>query len=115
MFNQPDTLPSRAELARELLLYVMRDYADGACASWLVDQEFYLWEAAHLGRFPNAKDETGARVDFCNRLRDLAILAEGWWAWPDTVGREDPQEVFLSEEEFLPFYQAWQKAHRAEQ
>jgi hypothetical protein len=112
--NQPDDLPTRAELARDLLLYVMKDYADEVCASWLVNQEFYLWEAAHLGRFPHAKDETGARVGLCKRLADLATLAEGWWVRPDSVGREGHQEVFLTEEAFRPFYVAWRKAQRSE-
>ena len=42
-----DGLPSRAALARELLRYKMEDYSEnGFCASWLVDLEFELWEAA---------------------------------------------------------------------
>ena len=107
--DSPDNLPTRAELARDLLLHVMRDYADELCASWLMDQEFYLWEAAHLGRFPHTVDEAGARTDFCKRLGDLGALANGWWAWPDSVGRTGHQEVFLSVDEFHPFYVAWQR------
>jgi len=39
--------PTRAELARELLRYKMEDYSqNGFCASWLVDLEWELWEAA---------------------------------------------------------------------
>ena len=42
-----DSLPSRPALARELLLYKMKEYSqDGFCATWLVDLEFELWEAA---------------------------------------------------------------------
>jgi hypothetical protein len=95
MPSEPDDLPTRAELARDLLLHVMRDYAEESCASWLVDQEFHLWEASFLGRFPHATDEAGARVDFCKRLDDLGTLAGGWWAWPSSVGRTGHQEVFF--------------------
>jgi len=105
--DEPDELPSRAELAHDLLLSVMRDYEDESCASWLVNQEFELWEAAVHGRFPRAKDEADARADFCKRLGDLGALSGGWWAWPSAVGREGEQEVFLSAEEFHPFYWAW--------
>ena len=42
-----DGLPTRAALARELLRYKMEDYSENSfCASWLVDLEFELWEAA---------------------------------------------------------------------
>ncbi|HBJ87789.1 MAG TPA: hypothetical protein DDZ88_28815, partial [Verrucomicrobiales bacterium] len=79
MSDESDILPTRAELARDLLLHVMRDYAEESCASWLVDQEFYLWEAAHEGRFPHATDEAGARSAFCKRLGALGALAGGRW------------------------------------
>lgn len=70
--NQPDDLPTRAELARDLLLYVMKDYADEVCASWLVNQEFYLWEAAHLGRFPTQRMRPG----------HVSVSASDWLIWP---------------------------------
>jgi hypothetical protein len=71
MSDEPDTLPTRAELARDRLLHVMRDDAEEVWASWLVDQEFYLWEAACLGRFPHAVGEAGAR----------SASASGWAIW----------------------------------
>ena len=47
VLDAADGLPSRAALARELLRYKMEDYSEnGFCASWLVDLEFELWEAA---------------------------------------------------------------------
>ncbi len=104
--DQPDTLPTRAELARDLLLYEMKDYAGESGASWLVDQEFLLYEAACFERFPRAKDADGARVDLAKRLGDLGALALGWWAWPDSVGRTGHEPVFLPVEEFLRFYDA---------
>lgn len=43
MSNIPPS-PTREELARELLLYKMKEYSqDGFCASWMMDVEFDLW------------------------------------------------------------------------
>ena len=107
--DEPDGLPSRAELARELLLRFMCDFAEESCASWLVDQQFELWEAAFLGRFPETTSIFGPREDFCKRLGDLGTLANGWLACASSVRPEGHERVFLSTDEFHPFYVGWQR------
>lgn len=93
-----DSLPSRATLARELLRYKMEDYSEnGFCASWLVDLEFELWEAAD-------RDSPSEREMFTvNTSRECRLLAElcgGWWAWDkESPGAENP--VFMSMERWL--------------
>ncbi len=93
-----DGLPTRAALARELLLYKMEDYSqNGFCASWLEDLEFELWEAAD-------RDSPSEREMFTvNTSRECRLLAElcgGWWAWDaEMTGADNP--VFMPMERWL--------------
>jgi hypothetical protein len=90
-------MPSRAELARELLRYKMEEYSQyGFCASWLIDLEFELWEAAE--RDSPVEDEM-FMVTTSRECRRLAELASGWWAWDNDVpGADNP--VFMPLEEW---------------
>ena len=89
-----DGLPTRAALARELLLYKMKEYSqDGFCATWLVDLEFELWEAAD--KATPAKGESFA-MSVSKECRPLAEIAGGWWAWPKNPGPNDAAPVFVS-------------------
>lgn len=91
--DQTDGLLSRAALARELLLYKMKEYSqDSACATWLVDLEFEIWEAADKTA-PATRDSFAMAVN--KECRPLAEIAGGWWAWPDNAGPNDEAPVFL--------------------
>ena len=95
-FDPTDHLPTRAALARELLRYKMEEYSqDGFCASWLIDLEFELWEAAER----DAPSEREMFIVTTSReCRRLAELAGGWWAWDKEVpGADNPVFVPLEE------------------
>lgn len=86
--------PTRAELARELLLYKMREYSqDAFCASWLVDLETELWQ---LAASPPAHDVAGFPPAFFRQIHQLALLADGWWLWEATSPSENSGPVFIS-------------------
>lgn len=91
-----DGLPSRAALARELLRYKMEEYSqDGFCASWLMELEFELWEAADSDA-PSEREMF--TVTTSRECRRLAELAGGWWAWDNEVpGAENPVFVPLAD------------------
>lgn len=93
-----DGLPSRAALARELLRYKMEEYSqDGFCASWLVDLEFELWEAAER---VSPSEREMFTVTTSRECRRVAELAGGWWAWDkDVAGAGNP--VFMPMERWL--------------
>ena len=85
---------SRATLARELLLYKMKEYSqDGFCATWLVDLEFELWEAADVAT--PAKGESYAMA-VSKECRPLAEIAGGWWVWPGDLAPKEEAPVFVS-------------------
>ena len=93
-----DGLPTRTALARELLRYKMENYSEnGFCASWLVDQEFELCEAA------DQDSPSGDGMFTINTSRECRLLAElcgGWWAWDKTAPpSENP--VFMPMEHWL--------------
>jgi len=92
-----DGLPSRATIARELLLYKMKEYSeDFFCASWLVDLEFELWEAAER---ESPSEREMSMVTTSRECRSLAELAGGWWAWDDKApGGDNP--IFMPLEEW---------------
>jgi hypothetical protein len=93
-----DGLPSRAALARELIRYKMEDYSENSfCASWLVDLEFELWEAAD--RDAPCGDEMFT-VNTCRECRLLAELCGGWWAW-DKAAPAGVNPVFMPMERWL--------------
>ncbi len=96
--NPTDDLPSRADLARELLLYKMREYfQDAYCASWLVGIEIELWDLAE--REAPTERESYA-VTTSKECRRLAGIAGGWWAWHETAGRKDGREIFITLDEW---------------
>lgn len=87
-----DGLPSRVALARELLRYKMEEYSqDGFCASWLIDLEYELWEAAER---KTPTERAACTVATSKECRRLAEIAGGWWVWPDIPKQDGP--VFIS-------------------
>jgi hypothetical protein len=86
--------PSPQDLARELLLYKMQEYSqDGFCASWLVDLELTLWNAAtELDPSPAGQSATSISRD----CRILAEIAAGWWVFKDESQPDVPGPVFVS-------------------
>jgi hypothetical protein len=91
--------PTRAELARDLLLYKMEEYSeDFACASWLVNLEFELWNFADITS-TDSKDQYS--ITLGKELRTLSEIAGGWWAWDDEISPND-NPVFMPLEK-------WQK------
>jgi hypothetical protein len=63
--------PTRADLARELLLYKMREYSeDYHCAAWLHDLESLLWE------MPNANDELQLNQFHVKMIPEFRVLAK---------------------------------------
>lgn len=86
--------PTRAELARELLRYKMEEYSqDGFCATWLVDLEFDLWEAADRQAPSEREAYTVATSREC---RALAEIAGGWWVYQDEIRPNELGPVFIS-------------------
>ena len=94
-----DGMPSRAALAQEVLGYRMRQLSETFfSASWVDDLEFDVWEMAHSKPHRFGGHDVGAEM--AKYFRDLAILAGGWWVWPDTVGREREREIFIPLDEW---------------
>jgi hypothetical protein len=86
--------PTRAELARELLLYKMREYSqDGFCAGWLHGLENELWA---LALAPTSFQSTGFSPDFFHQLHQLALIGDGWWVWQTASPPENSGPVFVS-------------------
>jgi len=86
--------PTRADLARELLLCKMREYSqDGFCASWMDGLEPELWQ---LAVSPPANEVAGFPPAFFIRIRQLALLADGWWVWEAATPPESSGPVFIS-------------------
>lgn len=99
--------PTRADLARELLRYKMEDYSqNGFCASWLVDLEWELWEAAESS-IPN--DPRTMTIEASRECRALAEIAGGWWVWEDETVPAQMGPVFIPMTRWL---EKW--AHRKE-
>jgi hypothetical protein len=75
--------PTRADLARELLLYKMREYSqDGFCASWLSCLEVELWQLATNATsspLSGQADTHGFPSSFYREIHQLALIADGWW------------------------------------
>ena len=86
--------PTRSDLARELLLYKMREYSqDGFCASWLYDLEFELWQLAIC---PPQKETSGFSPGHYREIHRLALIADGWWVWETAPEPEKSGPVFIS-------------------
>jgi hypothetical protein len=91
----PDVPPSptREELARELLRYKMMEYSqDHFCATWLVDLDFELWDAADLAAPSPKMDYT---VSLSRECRVLGEIAGGWWVYEDETCPEEQGPVFI--------------------
>lgn len=84
----PDGLPSRQSLAAALLRHVICHYSeDYFCASWLGNMEYSLWATIHPESGLEASSST-LPGNLETTLRQLADLAQGWWAWSDEEGCE---------------------------
>ena len=89
-----DDLPTRAELAKELLRLRMRQMSeDFRAAGWLTRLEFSIWNMAHQS--PHKFEGAPVPDDLAKSFRDLATVAEGWWVWPDTIGQKGDREIFI--------------------
>ena len=84
--------PTRADLARELLLYKMEEYSEEfACASWLMGLEFRLWS---YGEMVSTDPKEQFSIKLGKELRTLSEIAGGWWAWDDEISPND-NPVFM--------------------
>ncbi len=94
-----DRMPSRAALAREVLLFRMRMLSNLFYQSdWVEDLEIDIWNMAHIKPFRFAdKDVSPATAKY---FRDLMKLGGGIWVWPDVVGNEGDHEIFISLDEW---------------
>ena len=82
--------PTRQELARDLLLYKMKEYSeDGYCAGWLDGLEWELWEAAEQPR------PTGPFIT-SRECRQLAEIARGWWVYGEGLKDDAEEPTFVS-------------------
>jgi hypothetical protein len=85
--------PTRAELAREVLLHRMRQYSeDFHCAGWLGGLEFLLWDPPVEADAPWTL-ERKALADEC---RILGEIAGGWWVYQDETCPAERGPVFIT-------------------
>lgn len=95
-----------ADLARELLLYKMREYSEELhCAGWLCDLEFLLWEIPEQQDHPAVQ----ARRQCASECRELAELAGGWWVYEDETRPGERGPVFIPMERWLQILQRRQQ------
>lgn len=85
--------PSRSELAREVLLFRMKEYSEEFhCAGWLSGLEFLLWETP--------VDDDDSRTKFLRPVvlecHTLAEISGGWWVYQDKTRPGEPGPVFVS-------------------
>ncbi len=93
MYNIPSS-PTRAELARDLLLYKMMEYSqDGFCATWLVDLEWELWTEADR---PDSLPKREYILSVSRECRILAEIAGGWWVYEDETRPGEDGPVFVT-------------------
>lgn len=94
-----DGMPSRAALAREVLLFRMRMLSKLFHDSdWVEDLEIDIWEMAHTKPYRVADNEVSP--DMAKYFRDLIELGGGFWVWPEVVGKEGDEELFIPLEEW---------------
>jgi hypothetical protein len=85
--------PTRADLAREVLLHRMRAYSeDFHCAGWLGGLEFLLWHPPVETDAPWTR-ERKALSDEC---RILGEIAGGWWVDEDETCPAERGPVFIT-------------------
>jgi hypothetical protein len=90
-----DGMPSRSALAKELLLYHIRQFSETFYEEdWVEDIEFDYWDMGHDPDFEIGG--TAVSESLAKLVRDLATLAGGWWVWPELVGQDGERPVFIS-------------------
>lgn len=78
----------------EVLIFRMKQLSEDIyCASWLNDLEFRVWDMAFGGE--NTLGDTPVTDRMAKSFRDIAALADGWWVWPDTVGEDGSDAIFI--------------------
>ncbi len=88
-----EALPTREDLAEELLLSKMEEYSEGFfCAGWFSGLEFDLWQAADLG-LPNKTQKH--EVTLSRKLRALGRIAGGWWVIEDETCPDEDSPFFI--------------------
>lgn len=94
-----DRMPSRAALAREVLLFRMRMLSKLFYEhEWVEDLEFEIWDMAHTKPFRFADKDVS--TEMAKYFRDLIKLGGGFWVWPDVVGKEGDGELFVTLQEW---------------
>jgi hypothetical protein len=89
-----DHMPSRAALAREVLLFRMRKLSKLFYEhEWVEDLEFEIWDMAHVT--PARFADKDVSREMAKSFRDLIKLGGGFWSWPEVVGKEGDSEVFV--------------------
>jgi hypothetical protein len=105
--TSPDTDPadgmiSRAALAREVLYFRMKLLSRTFYESdWVEDLEWEVWDMAHVK--PYKIGDLEVTEELAKYFRDLIKLGGGFWSWPDLVGKEGEEPVFVPLDE-------WKKA-----
>lgn len=93
--------------ARKLLNDVMRELSDAAaCAGWLRDLEYLLWQLVDGGELTEDVDPWGFRslsAEDRGELRWLSELAGGWWRFDDASG----EVTFVGAAEWRGIHSAW--------
>ena len=105
--------PTIAELARELLLYRMREYSEAMCASWLSCAEYDIWELGESGRSDPKEAAWLRRIAL--DCRKLSAMASGWWVYDSNAkaagenawSGQNPHFITLTE--WKERYAAWCK------
>lgn len=73
-----DGMISRSELAKELLLFRMRQLSETFFSKeWVEDLESDVWDMAFNGQ--KLFDQIDVTPEMSKFFRDLANLADGWW------------------------------------
>lgn len=100
----PDTDPadgmiSRAALAREVLYFRMKNLSQIFYeADWVEDLEWEVWDMAHVKPWKFADKEVSDGM--AKYFRDLIKLGGGFWTWPEVVGKEGEDPVFVPLDEW---------------
>ena len=89
-----DHMPSRAALAREVLLFRMRMLSKLFYEhEWVEDLEFEIWDMAHV--VPARFADQEVTKETAKYFRDLVKLGGGFWVWPEVVGQTGDHEIFI--------------------
>lgn len=94
---------------KDLLLMTMRNYSQYHWANnWIADLEYDMWSyvCGDAESMWKTSFGDGLRPEDRERLMDLAIEADGWYAWPDNKDHEE----FMSMKNWLKSYKSWRDA-----